>query len=175
MCADNLTTPYGHRVVIGQRAVHDDLVAPFSGEEYVCLVWAADNTFDEAARMRIVGALIDSGCRYVVCGGVDCEQWHDDADVAFSKLEVCSNADVPFVMTTWHHNESIEDVVFFATCCTNFDGHDFKCLLVLVVGQESARLGCLARISRGFVLQQAHKMGSAQEFDGPASGKGSGR
>lgn len=148
MDTDNLTTPNGQRVVIGQLSVHDDLVVPFTGEEYVGLVWAADDTFDDAARMKVVGALIDSGCRYVVCGGVDCERWHDDADVAFVSLEASSDADVPFVMTTWHHNESVEDVVFFATYCTNFDDYDFKCLLVLVVGKESERADFAAQLSR---------------------------
>ena len=145
---DSLTTPSGHRVVIGQLSANDDLVVPFKVEEYVGLVWAADNTFDEAARMKVVATLIDSRCRYVVCGGVDCERWHDDADVAFASLEASSHANVPFVMTTWHHNESVEDVVFFATYCTSFDDYDFKCLLVLVVGKESERADFAAQISR---------------------------
>jgi hypothetical protein len=123
-------------------------VVPFTGEEYVGLVWAADDTFDDATRMKVVGALIDSGCRYLVCGGVDCEQWHDDTDVAFASLEASSDADVPFVMTTWHYNESVEDVVFFATYCTSFDDYDFKCLLVLVVGKESERADFAAQISQ---------------------------
>lgn len=148
MYIDNLTTPYGHRVAIGQLAAHENLIPPFSGEEYVGVVWAADGTFDEAARIKVVGALIDSGCRYIVCGGVDCEEWHDDADVAFANLEATSDSEVPFVMTTWHRNESMEDVVFFATYCTNFDDHDFKFLLVLVVGEASDRADCVARISQ---------------------------
>lgn len=148
MPVDNLTTPNGHRVVIIQLSANDDLVVPFTGEEYVALTWAGDSTFDEAARIKVVGALINSGCRYLVCGGVDCERWHDDADVAFAALEASSDTDVPFVMTTWHHDESVEDVAFFATYCTNFDDHDFTCLLVLVVGKASERAEFAAHLSR---------------------------
>jgi len=151
MYTDNPTTPIGRRVVIGQMSVFADLEVPFTGEEYVGLIWAADSTLDEGDRMKVVGTLIDSGCQYIVCGGVDCERWHDDADLAFANLEVQSDSlrtDLPMVMTTWHDNESMEDVAFFAINCTNFDDHDFNRLLVLVVGQESERLDCVNRISR---------------------------
>ena len=38
------------------------------------------------------------------------------------------------VMTTWHADESADDVVFFFVRNTNFDDHDFVCYLVLHVG-----------------------------------------
>ena len=40
-------------------------------------------------------------------------------------------------MISWHTDESPEDVIWFARNNTNFDEHDFKCLLVLVIGEDS--------------------------------------
>lgn len=43
---------------------------------------------------------------------------------------------MPPVMTSWHADESEEAVLFFAFNCTNFEKHNFKKFLVLVIGHE---------------------------------------
>lgn len=129
----------------------DSLATPFGDEAYVALLWAADATFSEVARMKVVHALVDSGCRYIVCGGTNCERWHDEADLASVSLSTqsdSSRSEMPVVMTSWHDGESIEEVVSFAANCTNSDNHDFKNFLVLIVGEGSARLTCAEQVSR---------------------------
>ena len=65
---------------------------------------------------------------------------------------------MPMLMTTWHNEESVEDVAFFAADCTNFDEHDFRKYLILIVGNDSARLACAGHacqaIQGAFGIQQ---------------------
>jgi hypothetical protein len=59
--------------------------------------------------------LVASSCRYALAWGRDCEAWHDAIDDA--SLEAFDYEDVPadrVVMTTWHEDEDIEDVFWFA-------------------------------------------------------------
>jgi hypothetical protein len=48
------------------------------------------------------------------------------------------SADAAHVMTTWHADESPDDVAFFFVLNTNFNEHDLKCFLVLHVGDGHA-------------------------------------
>ncbi len=125
--------------VIRHLSAHENLTVPFPGEAYVAILWATDATFHETARINLARALIQSGCRYILCGGVDCEQWHEDADLAFAALEAEADSPLPLVMTTWHHNETLDDVRLFARTCANIDGHHFQNLLVLAVGDSQQR------------------------------------
>jgi hypothetical protein len=131
-----IVTKDGWRVAV-QQIPHGSTVVPtFDGAAYVGVIWALDNTFDQAARMQIGRDLIQSGCRYIVCGGVECEQWHDDADLAQGDLDRTFSGNMPFVMTTWHEREPLEEVLWFANYCTAFEDYDFKCILVLVIGDD---------------------------------------
>lgn len=127
----------GWNVVIRQLTNPSEFVGPFGGEHYVSVIWGCDDTFDPERRHELATVLIHSGCRYVVCGGVGCEQWHDAADLAWVTIDLDNpSGDTPFVMTSWHTDDSEEDVIHFALNCTNFDEHDFTKLLVLLAGKE---------------------------------------
>ena len=137
---DGIITQYRRRVVLYKLSNPDNLLKSFDGEHFVAILWATDNTFGQKDRMQVAAALIQSGCRYIVCGGVDCEQWHDDADLAWVGLDLDSSGNTPHVMTTWHTNEATEDVIWFAKNNPTFGEHDFKSLLVLVVGEDASRV-----------------------------------
>lgn len=109
----------------------DDLAPPFAGEPYAALVWATQPTTD-AQKHRIAHALIASGCRYVVCGGAQCEAWEEAADDAYL-LQDLPEDDV--VMTTSHRGEPPDDVVFYLANATRMH-RDFSRYLVLVVGPD---------------------------------------
>jgi hypothetical protein len=117
--------------------VPSDFVVPFTGESYVALIWG-NISFHANERQEVAKALIDSGCRYVVCGGQDCEAWHDETDMVWAMLsvELGQGLEMPAVMTSWHNNESEEDVVYFAFNLTNFDEHEFNKYLVLMIGSD---------------------------------------
>ena len=40
-------------------------------------------------------------------------------------------------MTTWHDDETVNDIMFFGLNNTNFDDHDFKRYLVLFIGHKN--------------------------------------
>ncbi len=46
--------------------------------------------------------------------------------------------DERFVMTTWHENETIPDVLSSALNSTDFDSHSFKKYLALVIGKNAS-------------------------------------
>jgi hypothetical protein len=142
-----VSTDGRHAVVEGLLAP-SSLVIPFRDAAYVAVLWNCDETLGPDARNEVATALIQSGCRYIVCGGVNCERWHDDADLACVKLDLESNSggEIPFVMTSWHTDEAEEEVIFFAFNCTNFEDHDFRKFLFLVVGNELSKQQRIERL-----------------------------
>lgn len=121
----------------------DAFASPFSGALFPCLVWDHDGRFTDAGRSAIAKALLEAGCRYAVCGGQNCEAWHDAIDAVFVEAHIEDPDDVQdtaFVMTSWHDGESPDDVAFFFVLNTNFDDHDFKRYLVLHVGTGPAEV-----------------------------------
>jgi len=59
--------------------------------------------------------LVESGCLYMMAWGIDCSTWDDSVDKANS--ERFDYGEIPedqFVMTTWHSDESISEVFWFA-------------------------------------------------------------
>lgn len=59
--------------------------------------------------------LVSSGCRYMLAWGKDCSSWDDAVDEA--NLERFDYGDIPDeerVMTTWHEDEDMEEVFWFA-------------------------------------------------------------
>ncbi len=115
----------------------DDFCDPFAGVVYPCLIWDHDGHFSQAQRVEVAKRLLDSGCRYAVCGGRHSEAWHDVVDEAFVVKHQDESDEVReamYVMTTCHESESPEEVAFFFVCCTCFDQHDFSRYLVLHIG-----------------------------------------
>ena len=112
-------------------------VLPFAGTPFPCLVWDHDGRSTDEQRLALARQLLDAGCRFVVCGGVNCEAWHDDVDTEFVRRHLGEPEDVldaAHVSTTWHEGESVDEVAFYFVNCTNLHGHDFRRFLVLHVG-----------------------------------------
>lgn len=128
----------------GSRQYHTEsievplrIAAPFEGETFACLLWNHSPTRDIERASALVDSLIEGGCRYFVCGGPDCEWWHHLTDELF----VSRNLDATdeerkrnHVMTTWHAEESADDVAFFFVFNTSFDDVAFDRFLVLHLG-----------------------------------------
>ena len=59
--------------------------------------------------------LVESGCRYMMAWGMECASWDDSVDIA--NLEQFNFGEIPEddrVMTTWHADESLSEVFWFA-------------------------------------------------------------
>ncbi len=108
---------------------------PFGSQPYVCLVWDADGALGAVERQRLADAVINSNCRYVVCGGMHCEAWHDAMDEAFLALDLeGEDYEERFVMTSWHADEPEGEVASFFVHSTASDDEPFTKYLVLQVG-----------------------------------------
>jgi len=121
---------------------HGQFESPHAGTPYPCLIWDHGAHLTDEARSILAGALLDSGCRYAVCGGVDCQSWENAVDVEFLKRHVDDSEqqlDDSFVMTTSHQDEAPDDVAHFFVRNTNFDLHDFTHFIVLHIGDGPTR------------------------------------
>ena len=93
-------------------------VAPFEGRDYVLLLVISDPNISPAVQRAISQDIVRTGCRYALAFGCTCSTWDDSIDLASIEAEVPENR---FVMTTWHEDEPIEDVVDFWWWNTAFD------------------------------------------------------
>jgi hypothetical protein len=119
--------------------------APLEGPPYVCLLWASSSS-SVADRAVLTRALVASNCVYAVCGGVECEAWHDMVDEAAAEAN-------RFVMTTWHSGESPEDLAhFFVWAARPDDDLQVTHHLIVVVGANGSAGAQLAAAVRGEVL-----------------------
>ena len=116
-------------IQIGQTPPEIEGDAPFK-----CIL-VVNGKAQEAWRGTISQWLVSAGCLYLMVWGEDAEVWHDGVDQAH--LKEFDFGDVPddrFVMTTWHDNESLEDVMFFAKFAAMHPTIELSRLLVLDVG-----------------------------------------
>ena len=128
-----------------------DFASPFSEGLFPCLVWDHQGRFDKAQQRDVAKALLDAGCRYAVCGGKECEAWHDSFDWEFVERHLNDADEVreaEHIMTTWHEGETPDEVAFFFVCNTNFDDHDFTRYLVLHIGADETNDDVDAAIRR---------------------------
>lgn len=108
---------------------------PFAGEPYVCILFANDPSITPQERSDMSRRLVETGCRYAVCAGHECSAWDDAVDWACLEMDQnFSPPDKSLVMTSWHADDSVAEVVHFGLMCTNFDQHDFRRYLVLSIG-----------------------------------------
>lgn len=142
----------GRRVLGYALSPSGELTIPFEQEPFVATIWASDQSFCAKKRFEVAVSLIQAGCRYSVCGGENCEAWHDDADLAWVNLsvELGAGQEMPMVVTTWHFGESEEEVVSFARDLTNFAEHEFTNFLVLVAGEGVANEARVERLIQLF-------------------------
>jgi hypothetical protein len=85
------------------------------------LLLAADFSSPTADRYRIAERIMDAGCVYLCTWGPYCELMHDLADEAFVMKQLSvPNADGT-IMTTWHVDDSLAEVVEFALRSTEPD------------------------------------------------------
>lgn len=104
--------------------------SPLPSAAFPCLLWNHDGRCSADQRDAVARALVLGGCRYAVCGGLDCDSW----EAAFDEAGAAADGPGQHVMTTSHQGETASEVAFFFASCTNFDDYNFKELLVVHVG-----------------------------------------
>tara|TARA_R110000744_G_scaffold141927_1_gene253401 strand:+ start:33 stop:446 length:414 start_codon:yes stop_codon:yes gene_type:complete len=106
---------------------------------FKCIVLISQEVSEEWQH-KISTWLVASGCLYMMAWGHKCETWDDSVDFAHleqSGWDVAS--DDQFVITTWHSDESLEDVFFFAKCIAQHPTVELEKLVVLDIGAADRR------------------------------------
>jgi hypothetical protein len=115
-----------------------DFRSPFAGEQFVVLLWVVDPAVTRDEQWRLSVQLVTQGCRYAVCAGHGCSTWDDSIDWAYLESDPNFNPpDERFVMTTWHEDQSVEEVAEFFAEHTSFADFVAKNYLVLLVGTDA--------------------------------------
>ena len=120
----------------------EGFASPYTGLPFPCLIWDHEGHFADAERSSVASALLEAGCRYVLCGGALCEAWHDAVDAEFVMKHLEDPDEVQaatLVMTTWHTGASPDEVAFQFVVNTDFDDLEFRHYLVLHVGSGPAK------------------------------------
>lgn len=64
---------------------------------------------------RVSDWIVASGCRYMMAWGRKCSTWDDSVDWAnIDQWGACSIPESEFVVTTWHDDEPLAEVFWFA-------------------------------------------------------------
>ena len=94
--------------------------------------------------------LVDSGCLYMMAWGHKCSSWDtsvDDANLrAFDYGEIPDEA---WVVTTWHDEEALEEVFWFASHCANHPtGVEILTTLIIDIGGNDRRDAMIAQFEK---------------------------
>ncbi len=91
-----------------------------------------------AWQARISDWLVRSGCLYMMAWGENCSAWDDSVDIA--NLEHFDFDDIPEdsdVMTTWHTEESLDEVFWFAKHSASHPTVDLRQTLLIHISTIS--------------------------------------
>lgn len=109
---------------------------PATGE-YALLLVVADAEIPAEEQARLAERFVRSGCRYAVCFGPTSSSWDDAIDMV-NVIDDIEGRASPFVMTTWHDDEPLEETVAFFADDTRFDDWAPGEFVVLILGGTDA-------------------------------------
>ncbi len=101
-------------------------------------VLIADVTVAPEWQAEVSDWLVRSGCLYVMAWGQGSKAWDDAVDAA--NLDQFDYADIPrehFVMTTWHADETLEEVLWFAKSAALHPAVPLQSTLLLHISQNN--------------------------------------
>lgn len=102
----------GRTLFVLDASCPDDIptALPVPSPYFVCLL-AWDARLCSADHVRgVAERLLGAGCVYAVCWGPDCERVHD----IFDEVDLARRPDGPWAMTTWHTDQPLSEVIWFA-------------------------------------------------------------
>lgn len=103
--------------------------------------------------------IVKSGCLYTMAWGAGCEAWHDRVDHAFlAHHDFGEVADEHFMMTTWHDDEPLNEVFWFAAACASHPTIELPVITLLHIAPEPRRGEILAQY-------EAERAGADDDLD----------
>lgn len=107
--------------------------SPCGGRQFALLLVVGDEAVSVEEQSELSEAFVRQGCRHAACYGHDCSSWDDSIDMV-SVMDEVEGRSAPFVMTTWHADESLDEVVDFFAARARFDHWLPEAFVALVVG-----------------------------------------
>lgn len=106
--------------------------------------------------------IVESGCLYMMAWGRGCSSWDDSVDHAMlRKAGYAEISDDHFVMTTWHEDEPLHEVFFFARMCAFHPEIALPTLTIVDIRAEARETAILA-------LHEAESAGLLEDaFENP--------
>ena len=136
-------------VWFGRTVIPYEFTSPTSGE-YALLLVIGDDDVSPDEQWRLSELFVRSGCRYAVCFGATSTTWDDSIDMVGVMDEVGGHPS-PFVMTTWHEDEPIEETVdFFAEHARFEDWSTSEFVVVVLGGTEDLATQVKEAVSKRF-------------------------
>jgi hypothetical protein len=90
--------------------------------------------------------LVRSGCLYMMAWGVRCSTWDDSVD--WANIDRFEGRDIPderFVLTTWHDDETLDEVFWYADFCARHPEVELRHTIILHVSRHEDGEAMLAR------------------------------
>lgn len=92
----------------------DSDLPPLDGQPFAAIV-VIEADVTELWRCDVSRWLVEGGCRYMLAWGKGCGDWDDSVDEANEEAHAYDDIpDEAFVVTTWHDDEELEEVFWFA-------------------------------------------------------------
>lgn len=128
---------------------------PWTGHRPFNAVVVASCAVTDGWQDQVSHWLVKSGSLYMMAWGVNCSIWDDAVDHAVRKFY--EHSDVPdagFVMTTWHTDDPLEEVLWYALFCgnTGYAGQPLELTLIIDISsvERSSELLGLFEQSRDY-------------------------
>ncbi|MDD5058648.1 MAG: hypothetical protein PHQ60_12330 [Sideroxydans sp.] len=107
-----------------------------------------EDEFTPEWQSTIATWLVKSGCLYMMAWGKDCSSWDDAVD--FANLEEFNFGEIPEdkdAMTTWHENEPLNEVFWFAKNSAHHPSIDLPNTILLDISRDNRETELLTRFA----------------------------
>ena len=104
------------------------------------IVVVLDQKVSETWQAAVSQWIVDLGCLYMMAWGPSCSSWDDSVDDAV--ISEFPNTDTPddrFIMTTWHEEDTLEEVFGFCHFAAFHPTIDLASVVILHIAQEDRR------------------------------------
>ena len=130
------------------RIVEGEPLPDLAGFAPFRAVIAAEIPVTAQWRDQVGDWLVRQGCLYVMAWGQECGDWHDAVDWAnIRAFDPNPVPDAGHVTTTWHDDETLDEVFWFAQFCANDPYAEFAGTVILHVSTVAAREAMLRRFA----------------------------
>ena len=100
--------------------------------------------YSDAWQERVSDWLVASGCLYMMSWGDDCYSWDESVD--WANLRQFNHGEIPdehFVMTSWHDDQPLRDVLGFAGGCSAHLDDPTRHLLIIHLSRQDEEEGMM--------------------------------